>query len=199
MVDATEAKQVTSAASSVLFPELEFGVVLNATYTREEFDPLLSRIAFDNEFANAGAKGYQCARGEDVELETDARIPLARALLYNHRDLNADGIDTSLRSARLPLLARRHFSSSPHNCRWLLPVSRLSVIGTTEESSGGLTSANLRRRQISNYCEALGGDQFFNIIQEDNSGSRMGRHVRYSELHSSPAGQTTWRGAGIYG
>ena len=100
MVDATEAKQVTSAASSLLFPELKFGVASNATYTSEEFDPLLSRIAFDNEFANAGAKAYQCARGEDVALETHARNPLARALLYNLRDLDADGIDAQFDAVR---------------------------------------------------------------------------------------------------
>ena len=83
MVDSTEAKQVTSAASSLLFPEIEIGVASNATFTREDFDPVLSRIAFDNEFANAGAKAYQTARGDDVAIETTARNPLARALPYN--------------------------------------------------------------------------------------------------------------------
>ena len=100
MVDATEAKQVTSAASSLLFPEIELGVASNATYTREDFEPVLSRIAFDNEFANAGAKAYQCARGDDVSLETTARNPLARALLYNLRDIDADGIDAQFDAVR---------------------------------------------------------------------------------------------------
>ncbi len=76
MIDATEAKQVTSAASSLLFPEINFGVASNATYSREDWLEVLSRIAFDNEFANAGAKAYQCARGDDVSLETTARNPL---------------------------------------------------------------------------------------------------------------------------
>lgn len=104
MVDAMKAKQVTSAASSLLFPEIDFGVASNATYTREDFEPVLSRIAFDNEFANAGAKAYQCARGDDISLERDARNPLARALLYNLRDLDADGIDDQFDAVREKML-----------------------------------------------------------------------------------------------
>jgi hypothetical protein len=100
MVETTEAKQVTSAAASLLFPELDFGVATNANYTREDFQPLLSRIAFDNEFANAGAKAYQLARGDDVSIEGTARNPLARALLYNLRDLSADGIDDQFDAVR---------------------------------------------------------------------------------------------------
>lgn len=104
MVETGEAKQVTSAASSLLFPEIELGVASNASFTREDFDPVLSRIAFDNEFANAGAKAYQCARGDDVSVETDARNPLARALLYNLRDLAADGIDDQFDAVREKML-----------------------------------------------------------------------------------------------
>lgn len=104
MVDASEAEQVTSAASSLLLPEIDFGVGANATYTREDFEPVLSRIAFDNEFANAGAKAYQVARGDDVDLNTTARNPLARALLYNLRDLDADGIDDQFDAVRETVL-----------------------------------------------------------------------------------------------
>lgn len=100
MVDATEANQVTTAAASLLYSEIDVGVGSNATYTSEDFEPVLSRIAFDNEFANAGAKAYQLARGDDVALETDARNPLARALLYNIRDLEADGIDEQFDAVR---------------------------------------------------------------------------------------------------
>jgi len=106
MVDTTEAKQVTSAASSLLFPEICLDVAPNATYTREDFDPVLSRIAFDNEFANAGAKAYQCARGDDVSLDTHARNPLARALLYNLRDRSADGIDDQFDAVREQILTQ---------------------------------------------------------------------------------------------
>lgn len=93
MVDATEANQVTTAASSLLFSGIDFGVASNATYRREDFEPVLSRIAFDNEFANAGAKAYSLARGDDVDLDATARNPLTRALLYNPRALDANGID----------------------------------------------------------------------------------------------------------
>ncbi|EMA31918.1 hypothetical protein C444_07570 [Haloarcula japonica DSM 6131] len=80
MVETAEADQVSRAASSLLFPELEFGVADNRTYPSEDFQRVLARIAFDNEFANIGAKAYQLARGDDVDVETTARNPLARAL-----------------------------------------------------------------------------------------------------------------------
>jgi hypothetical protein len=105
MVKTTKARQVTSAAASLLFPELKFGVASNATYTREDFQPVLSRIAFDNEFANAGAKAYQLARGDDVSVENTARNPLARALLYNLRGLQADGIDEQFDAVRDTIFA----------------------------------------------------------------------------------------------
>lgn len=104
MIDSTKAKQVTSAASSLLFPEIDFGVASNATYTREDWLEVLSRIAFDNEFANAGAKAYQCARGDEISLETHTRNPLARALLYNLRDLDVDGIDDQFDAVRGEML-----------------------------------------------------------------------------------------------
>ncbi|MFC6977150.1 transposase [Halomicroarcula sp. GCM10025709] len=91
MAETTEAKQVSRAASSLLFPELEFGTAANATYPSEDFQRVLARIAFDNEFANAGAKAYHLARGDNVG--TEARNPLARALLYHLRGLEADGVD----------------------------------------------------------------------------------------------------------
>ncbi len=49
-------KQTRSAASSLLYPEIDVGVGSNATYTREDWLEVLARIAFDNEFANAGQK-----------------------------------------------------------------------------------------------------------------------------------------------
>ncbi len=36
MVETTEATQVTRAVSSLLFPELEFGIAANATYLSED-------------------------------------------------------------------------------------------------------------------------------------------------------------------
>jgi hypothetical protein len=47
MVETSEAKQVSRAASSLLFSELEFGVADNATYPSEDFQRVLARIAFD--------------------------------------------------------------------------------------------------------------------------------------------------------
>jgi len=47
MVQTAEAKQVCRAASTVLFPALEFAVNPCGKYTRENFLQILSRIAFD--------------------------------------------------------------------------------------------------------------------------------------------------------
>lgn len=50
MVKTPEAKQVTSAASSLLYPEIDFGVASNATYTRVTVSivtaqyPILQRV-----------------------------------------------------------------------------------------------------------------------------------------------------------
>lgn len=92
MVETTEATQVTRAASSLLFPKLEFGIAANGTYPSEDFQRVLARIAFDSEFANTGAKAYQLARGDDIAIDATARNPLARALLYHLRGLDADAV-----------------------------------------------------------------------------------------------------------
>ena len=93
MVETAEAKQVSRAATSLLCPGLEFGIATNGTYPSEDFRRVLARIAFDNEFANAGAKAYQLARGDDVDVGSESRNPLARALLYHLRGLDADAVD----------------------------------------------------------------------------------------------------------
>ncbi len=93
MVETAEAKQVSRAASSMLFPELDFDVADNGTYPSEDFQRVLARIASDNEFANAGAKAYQLARGDDVDVGAESRNPLARALLYHLRGLDAEAVD----------------------------------------------------------------------------------------------------------
>ena len=84
----------------MLFPELDFGVADNGTYPGEDFQGVLARISFDNEFANAGAKAYQLARGDDVDAGDESRNPLARALLYHLRGLDADAVDTHRRAGR---------------------------------------------------------------------------------------------------
>ena len=49
MVETTEAKQVCRSVSSVVYPELDFGIKPCGSYTREEFLDLLSQIAFEQE------------------------------------------------------------------------------------------------------------------------------------------------------
>ena len=61
---------MTRAAPSLLFPELEFGIAANGTYPSEDSLEVLAQIAFDNEFANTGAKAYQLARGDDIAIDS---------------------------------------------------------------------------------------------------------------------------------
>ncbi|WP_254532911.1 transposase [Natrinema gelatinilyticum] len=116
MVETTEATQVTRAASSLLFPELEFGIAANGTYPSEDFLEVLARIAFHNEFANTGARAYQLARGDDISIDATARNPLARALLYHLRGLDADAVDDQfdrVRDAILKEAARNRVFTRP--------------------------------------------------------------------------------------
>ena len=93
MVETAEAKQVCRAASMVLFPKLEFGVKQCGKYTREDFLEILSRIAFDQEFANTGGKTLQLDREQQVDITSTARNSLAKSLLYHLRNLSTDAID----------------------------------------------------------------------------------------------------------
>ncbi|ELY93722.1 transposase [Natrialba taiwanensis] len=116
MVETTEATQVTRAASSLLFPELDFEIAANGTYPSEDFQRVLARIAFDNEFANTGAKAYQLARGDDIAIDATARNPLARALLYHLRGLDAGAVDDQfdrVRDAILDEAARNRVFTRP--------------------------------------------------------------------------------------
>jgi len=116
MVGTAEAERVCWEASRRLFPELEFDIAANGTYPRQQFERLLARIAIDNEFANAGAKAYQLARGEDVAVDTDARNPLARALLYHLRGLDIDAVDaqfTRIHDALFAAAARDRVFTRP--------------------------------------------------------------------------------------
>ena len=56
MIHATEAKQLSRAASTLLFPVSDFDVKPCGEYTRDDFLEIFSRIAFDQEFANTGGK-----------------------------------------------------------------------------------------------------------------------------------------------
>ena len=83
MVETAEAKQVCNAASTLLFPKLDFGVKQCGKYTREDFLEILSRIAFDQEFANTGGKTLQLDREQQVDITSTARNSLAKSLLYH--------------------------------------------------------------------------------------------------------------------
>ena len=73
MVETDEAKQVCRSVSSVVYPELDFGIKPCGSYTREEFLELLSQIAFEQEFANTGGKTYQLDQSEPVDITSTAR------------------------------------------------------------------------------------------------------------------------------
>jgi hypothetical protein len=94
MVETTEAKQVCRAASTLVYPALDFGIKPCGTYTRADFEQILSRIAFNQEFANTGGKTVQLDRSEPVDVTSTARNPLAKSLLYHLRHLDTDVIDT---------------------------------------------------------------------------------------------------------
>ncbi|GAB6878498.1 hypothetical protein JCM17823_10520 [Halorubrum gandharaense] len=100
MVQTAEAKQACRAASTLLYPQLEFGVKPCGKYTREDFHEILSRIAFDHEFANTGGKTLQLERGEQVNVTSAARNPLAKSLLYHLRNLSTDAIDNQFDGVR---------------------------------------------------------------------------------------------------
>jgi hypothetical protein len=100
MVDTTEVKQVCRAASTLLYPALDFGIKSCGTYTREDFEQVLSRIAFDQEFANTGGKTLQLDRSEPVDVTSTARNPLAKSLLYHLRHLDTGAIDAQFDGVR---------------------------------------------------------------------------------------------------
>jgi len=100
MVETAEAKQVSRAASTLLFPALEFGVKPCGTYTREDFLEIFSRIGFEQEFANTGGKTLQLDRDEQVDVTSTARNPLAKSFLYHLRNLSPDAIDDQFDGVR---------------------------------------------------------------------------------------------------
>jgi hypothetical protein len=61
---------------------------------------VISRIAFDQEFANTGDKTVQLDQSEPVDVTSTARNPLAKALLYHLRHLDADAIDAQFDGVR---------------------------------------------------------------------------------------------------
>lgn len=62
MVESTGAKQICCTVSTIVYPALDFGIKPRGTYTREDFEQVPSRIAFDQEFGNTGDKTVQLDR-----------------------------------------------------------------------------------------------------------------------------------------
>jgi hypothetical protein len=100
MVNTTEAKQVCRVASTLLYPALDFGIKACGSYTREDFEQVLSRIAFDQEFANTGGKTVQLGRSEPVDVMPTVWNPRAKSLLYHLRHLDVDAIDAQFDGVR---------------------------------------------------------------------------------------------------
>ena len=129
MVNTTEAKQVCRVASTLLYPALDFGIKACGSYTREDFEQVLSRIAFDQEFANTGGKTVQLGRSEPVDVMPTARNPRAKSLLYHLRHLDVDAIDAQFDGVRGSLF------QPLRSLRLLPPVST----PRTTSTSGGST------------------------------------------------------------
>ncbi|MFB6202718.1 MAG: transposase [Halorhabdus sp.] len=100
MVETSEAKRVCRSVSSVVYPELDFGIKPCGSYTKEEFLDFLSQIAFDQEFADTGGKTYQLDQSEPVDVTSTARNHLAKSFLYHLRNLSADAIDAQFDGVR---------------------------------------------------------------------------------------------------
>ncbi len=93
MAETIEAKQVCRAASTVVYPRLDFNIKPCGSYTREDFLEVLSRAAFEQEFANTAGKTCQLDQRESVDITSTALNGLAKSLLYHLRNLEADAID----------------------------------------------------------------------------------------------------------
>jgi len=100
MVETTEAKQVCRAASTVVYPALDFGIKPCGSYTREDFLEVLSRVAFEQEFATTAGKTCQLDHGESVDVTSTARNGLAKSLLYHLRNLETGAIDDQFDGVR---------------------------------------------------------------------------------------------------
>lgn len=93
MVSTLEAKQASRAAFQLLKSHLDFGLGANASVTDEELTKLLVRCGFTNEFANITAKRQRMDQPDSTEIETEQPDPLAKALLYHLRTMDADTVE----------------------------------------------------------------------------------------------------------
>lgn len=86
-----EAKQLSRAASSLLFTRLDFTTKPNVKYPSEDIQKVFARSAFDGKFIHTTAKELQLARGVDVDRQ--GRSPLAKPLLYYLGNLSPNATD----------------------------------------------------------------------------------------------------------
>lgn len=93
MVNTLEAKQVSRSAFRLLRSHLDFELGATASFTDEELTQLLVRSGFDNEVANITAKRRRLNQPETTEIEIDRPDPLAKALLYHLRTMDADAVE----------------------------------------------------------------------------------------------------------
>jgi len=104
MVDTAEARQVCRAAGSLLYPSLDFGSKPNGTYPSEDFTRAFTWSAFEREFTKTSARHLQLAKGDALHLED--RSPLAKSLLYNLGEMDADAIDAQFDGVRDQLIVQ---------------------------------------------------------------------------------------------
>ena len=104
MVTTAEARQFCRAAGSLLYPLLDFGAKPNGTYPNEDFARVLTRSAFEQEFANTSGRHLQFARGDALDFED--RSPLAKSLLYNLGTMKTDAIDAQFDGVHDQLVAQ---------------------------------------------------------------------------------------------
>ncbi|WP_206042365.1 hypothetical protein [Haloarcula argentinensis] len=146
MVETAEARQVSRVAFSLLFPELGFDVAANGTYPSEDSLEVPTRIVFGNEFADAGAKAYQLACGDDVDVGAGSRNPLARALVYHFRGLDTEAIELivdCIRDAMFNEAARNRRFTRPLNV--LIDIHDHFCLVTTRDITNPLAEAYRRR------------------------------------------------------
>ena len=128
MVQTAEAKPVCRAASTVLFPALKFGVKPCRDTRKRIFKTKLSRIAFEQDFANTGGKTLQLDRDEHVDITATARNPLANTATRSRTlsgrpngrvaTASAKHASSSTNAAvRLPSRLRMPRSREPDSCR----------------------------------------------------------------------------------
>lgn len=93
MVSTLEAKQTSRSAFHLLESHLDFELGVTASVTDEELTKLLVQCGFENDFANITAKRRRLDQPGVTEIDTEQPDPLAKALLYHLRTMDADAVE----------------------------------------------------------------------------------------------------------